>query len=206
MKLLVVGASGMIGARIVAEAAARGHAVVAAARDPGRIAARPGVAAAALDIADAPRLAELAAAADVVVGAVSPRSTGDALAEALAYAEAMIGAARGRRLMLVGGAGSLNLPDGRPVADVVPEPYAAEAKAMRAAFDRIAASGIDFTVMAPAGTILPGERTGRFRLGGRTLMTDAEGQSRISAEDYAAAFLDEIERPAHRGTIFHAAY
>ena len=77
---------------------------------------------------------------------------------------------------------------------------------MRLAFEKISESGLDFTVLAPAGLIEPGERTGEFRLGGRTLLTDAEGNSRISAEDYAVALLDEAEAPKHSRQIFTAAY
>ena len=206
MNILVIGASGMIGSRIVAEALSRGHAVIAAARNPAKIAPRPGVTPLALEVTDVAALSAAAAKADVVIGAVSPRSTGNAQAEAMVYAEALIAGLGGKRLVLVGGAGSLNLPDGSPVADHVPEAYSAEAKGMRAAFERIAASGIDFTVLAPAAMIAPGERTGTFRLGGRTLLADAKGESRISAEDYAVALLDEVERPAHRGQIFTLAY
>lgn len=206
MNILLIGATGMIGSRLLAEALSRGHRVAAAARNPEGLEARTGVTPLRLDVTDVTALAAAAASADVVIAAASPRSTGKPADEALAYADALIAGLAGKRLLLVGGAGSLNLPDGSSVADHVPEPYNAEARAMRAAFERIAASGIDFTVLAPAGLIAPGERTGRFRLGGRTLLTDAEGQSRISAEDYAVAMLDEAERPAHRGGIFTLAY
>ncbi|MBR0679081.1 NAD(P)H-binding protein [Roseomonas eburnea] len=206
MDILVIGASGMIGSRLATEALSRGHRVTAAARNPEKIGARPGLTPMKLEVTDIPALSAAAASADVVIAAASPRSTGNPAAEAMGYAEALIAGLDGKRLVLVGGAGSLNLADGSPVADHVPEPYNAEARAMRAAFERIAASGIDFTVLAPAGMVAPGERTGTFRLGGRTLLTDAEGQSRISAEDYAVALLDEVERPAHRGMIFTAAY
>lgn len=206
MNILLIGATGMIGSRLLTEALSRGHRVTAASRNPDGIEARPGLTPLRLEVTDVPALAAAAASADVVIAAASPRSTGNPAAEAMAYAKALIAGLAGKRLVLVGGAGSLNLPDGSPVADHVPEPYNAEARAMRAAFEHIASSGLDFTVLAPAGTIAPGARTGSFRLGGRTLLTDADGQSRISAEDYAVALLDEVERPAHRGMIFTAAY
>lgn len=206
MNILIIGASGMIGSRLVAEALSRGHQVIAAVRNPDRVAARPGLTALRLEVTDVPALSAAAASADVVIAAASPRSTGNPAAEALAYVRALVAGLGGKQLLLVGGAGSLNLPDGSPVADHVPEPYNAEAQAMRAAFEYLAGTEAAFTVLAPAGTIAPGERTGRFRLGGRTLLTDAEGQSRISAEDYAVAMLDEMERPAHRRAIFTAAY
>ncbi|KIC17558.1 NAD(P)-dependent oxidoreductase [Leisingera sp. ANG-Vp] len=206
MKLLIIGATGMIGSRVAAEALRRGHDVIAAVRSPEKVEARDGLRAEKLDVSDTARLAALAAETDATIAAASPRSSGDAIAEASAYADALIAGLEGRRLLLVGGAGSLNLPDGSPVADVVPELYRAEAQGMRLAFEKISESGLDFTVLAPAGLIEPGERTGEFRLGGRTLLTDAEGNSRISAEDYAVALLDEAEAPKHSRQIFTAAY
>lgn len=205
MKLLIIGATGMIGLRLAAEAVARGHEVIAASRKGTVV---DGTNAVALDVSDSAALAEQTGAADVIVSAISPRSTGDADSEAKASMQALIAAAKDadKRLMVVGGAGTLNLPDGTPVADVVPEMYRAEAKAMRAAYDLLANSAVDYTFFAPAGEIAPGERTGTFRLGGRDFLTDAAGNSRISAEDYAVAFLDEVEVPTHRRQVMTAAY
>jgi putative NADH-flavin reductase len=206
MKLLIIGATGMIGSRILNEAVERGHSVIAAARKPENIEASANVEAVKLDLHDAEQFQKLASKTDVIVAAASPRNTGDAQSEAVDYANALIAGSGDTRLMLVGGAGSLNLPDGTPVAEVVPEEYRDEAKGMRKAFELIADSSLDYTVHAPAGLIQPGERTGKFRLGGRTFLTDAEGNSAISAEDYAVAHLDEIENPAHKRDIFTAAY
>lgn len=206
MKIFLLGATGMIGARVLDEALARGHEVTAAARRPQ--AARDGVRAVSVDATDAAALARAARGHDVIVAATSPRSTGDAMADATGVARAVIAAARetSARLLQVGGAGSLNLPDGSSVADHVPEPYHDEALAMRAVRDLVAASNVDWTILAPAGQIAPGERRGKFRLGATTLMVDAEGRSAISAEDYAVALVDEIERPAHRRALFTLAY
>ncbi|PWE33379.1 hypothetical protein DDZ14_06285 [Maritimibacter sp. 55A14] len=206
MKLLVIGATGMIGSRIVKEALARGHEVTAATRNPDNITPQKGLTAISLDVRDEAGLAEAAAKVDTVIAAVSPRSTANAMDEAQSYADALIAGLGDTRLVLVGGAGSLNLPDGTPVAAVVPEAYSAEAKGMRAAYEKIAASNLNYTVLAPAGQIAPGERTEVFRLGGRTLLTDSEGNSRISAEDFAVALLNETEIPAHQRQIFTAAY
>ena len=206
MKLLIIGASGMIGSRIVAEATSRGHHVVAASRNPDRIASGPGVEPVALNVYDSADLKAAATGVDAVVSTVSPRNSGNAEQESVDYADALIAGVNGTRLIMVGGAGTLNLPDGTPVADIVPEMYAAEARGMRAAFERIAASALDYTVLAPAAEIAPGDRTGQFRLGDRTLLSDDEGNSRISAEDYAVALIDELERPAHRKAVFSVAY
>lgn len=205
MKLLIIGATGMVGSRLVAEAETRGHQVVAASRTGSAVGATQPL---ALNVTDRAAVAAAAQTVDVIIGAVSPRSTDDTMAEALTYGGALITAAQdsGKRLVVVGGAGTLNLPDGTPVADVVPPPYQNEAKAMRALYEKLTASPVDFTVLAPAGLIAPGERTGQFRLGGRELLVDADGNSRISAEDYAVALLDEIETPKHLRQVFTAAY
>lgn len=208
MKLFLMGASGMIGSRILAEALSRGHQVIAGARHPAGVAAGTGATAVAVDAADAAALARHAAAADVYVSAVSPRSTGDAVAETATYGAALMAAARraGRRVILVGGAGSLDLPDGRPVLSVLPEAILPEATGMKRLCEALEASDLDWTFIAPAAQIAPGVRTGRFRLGGRVLLSDAAGESRISAEDYAAALLDEAETPAHRRQVMTVAY
>lgn len=206
MKILVVGATGMIGSRIVDEAISRTHEVIAASRNPDQAQQRKGVETVALDVHDTRKLKQQAALADITVCAVSPRTTGDAEAEAIAYADALIAGLAEARVVLVGGAGTLNLPDGTPVASIVPEAYAAEARGMRAAYEKIAASGLDFTTLAPAGQIEPGDKTGKYRTGERTLLSDADGNSRISAEDYSIALLDEVEHPKHAGGLFTVAY
>lgn len=206
MTLLIIGASGMIGSRLTAEALSRGQNVTAAVRNPDALPKT--VTPLKLDVTDAGAVIAAAKGADVIIGAVSPRSTGDASAEMAAIMSGLISAAEatGKRLVVVGGAGTLNLPDGTPVADVVPEIYAAEAKAMRAAYELLEVSQADFTFVAPPGEIAPGERTGKYQTGGRTYLMDAEGQSRISAEDFAVALLDEVETPAHRRAIVSVAY
>lgn len=205
MKLLIIGATGMIGSRLVAEAESRGHSVVAASRKGSAVGnAQP----LSLEVTDVEAVVAAAQTVDLVITAVSPRTSGNAMDDALGYGAALIEAAPqiGKRLMVVGGAGTLNLPDGTPVADVVPEPYQDEAKAMRAMYEMLAKSTADFTFMAPAGVIEPGERTGVFRLGQRAFLTDDEGNSQISAEDYAVAFMDEVEVPKHPRQVFTAAY
>lgn len=208
MKIFLIGASGMIGSRILAEAVARGHEVIAGARRPDRIAASAQVHPVAADTADPEGLAAQAARADVIVAAASPRSTGDAVAEMGQIGAAVMQAAKasGKRLVLVGGAGSLNLPDGSPLLPHLPQEYKAEATGMKAVRDRLRDSDLDWTFFAPAGLIQPGERTGSFRLGTDTLISDAEGNSRISAEDYAVALVDELETPAHRRGMMTIGY
>lgn len=205
MKILVIGATGMVGSRVVNEALARGHSVIAASRS-GPADERPGVEAVALDVNDTGALQRLAETADLVVSAVSPRSSGDPVTEALAFTQSLIDAVGETRLVQVGGASSLEDADGTPLIDSAPAAYRAEALGMLKAYELLAASNADFTVLAPAKMISPGERTGKARIGDRTVVTDGEGGSEISAEDYAVVMLDEIEQPRHRRAIFNAAY
>jgi len=209
MKLLLLGASGMIGSRILTEALTRGHNVRAAARTPDRIAAADGVETVALDANDAAALADAAKDVDVIISALSPRSTGNAIEEALTFTRALIDAQRrtGKRLVTVGGASSLHLADGTSVLTQTPQAIVPEATGMRWAYGLLTLEDVDFVVLAPSGQIAPGARTGSFRLGGRTLLTDAAGApGNISAEDFAVALLDEVERPAHFRTIVAVGY
>ncbi|UYV37667.1 NAD(P)H-binding protein [Rhodobacteraceae bacterium D3-12] len=208
MKLLILGASGMIGARILAEAVERGHDVVAASRNPEKIASGDKVRAVALDVADVDAVTQAAEGVDVIVQAVSPRSTDDAVSEMAAIGGGSLGAAlaTGKRLIVVGGAGTLTLPDGSPVLATLPDFIVPEATGMRNLKQSLAESAADWTYIAPAAMIEPGARTGKFRLGGDVLMADEQGDSKISAEDFAVALLDEVESKAHPKEVMSVAY
>lgn len=208
MKILLIGASGMIGSRILAEAAARGHVVRAASRNPGKIALPEGGEAVALDVTDGAAVASAAEGVDVIVTTVSPRSTGDAVREMAAIGAGVTAGAKaaGVPLLVVGGAGTLNLPGGAPLLPELPPEILPEATGMKAFKETLPESGVDWTFFAPAALIAPGERTGKFRLGGDVLLSDEAGESRISAEDYAVALVDELEAPKHRGEVFTIAY
>jgi len=208
LKILLVGASGMIGSRVLAEATSRGHQVIGVTRHPDKIATGPNVRAVGLDATDPKALAALARDADVLVTATSPRGGGDPAQLARAVGDSAISAARtaGRRLFVVGGAGSLNLPDGRPLAETLPDAYRPEALAMRGVLNSLKASDVDWTFFSPAAMISPGTKTGTYRLGTTTLLANEAGESRISAEDYANALVNELEQPAHRRSQMTIAY
>jgi hypothetical protein len=208
MNILIIGASGNIGSRILKEAISRGHDVTATARKRERIEVDGSARTVALDVFDVDATCALARDADVIVSALSPRGDGDPMALATAFGSALIEVAHrtAKRLMVVGGAGSLVLPDGSPVAETLPDFIRPESMAMRAVRDALKASDVDWTFFSPAGFIFPGERTGKFRLGTTTMLFDQKNESRISVEDYAVAFIDEIERPAHRRSQMTIAY
>jgi uncharacterized protein len=207
--ILLVGASGMIGSRILTEATSRGHYVIAASRHPDKIASGPNIHPVKLDATDRKAFVTEARNADVIVLATSPRGGTDPLAEAKAVSDAAIATARAthKRLMVVGGGGSLNFPDGKPVVDSLPPAYQGEARALRAVLDRLkTTSDIDWTFFSPPMSIAPGTHTGKYRLGTTVLLTDAAGKSRISAEDYADALVKELEKPEHSRAQMTVAY
>jgi putative NADH-flavin reductase len=208
MNILLVGASGMIGSRILNEAVSRGHCVIGATRNPDKIAKNPNVRAVKLDATDAQAFTALASKADAIVTATSPRGGGDPIAEAKALGDAAIAAAKasGKRLLVVGGAGSLSLPNGQPLAETLPAAYRGEALGMRGVRDSLKKSDIDWTFFSPAMMIAPGKRTTKYQLGTTTLLSNSKGESSISAEDYAHALVDELEKHAHSRQQMTIAY
>ncbi|WP_329533260.1 NAD(P)H-binding protein [Streptomyces sp. NBC_01450] len=211
MKVVLFGATGMIGSRIATEASARGHQVLAVSRS-GQSPV-PGVTATAADASDPVKVTELVAGADVVASAcVPPRDGTEPREPFLALNRALVEGVRAvgvRRLVVVGGAGSLEVAPGQTVLDQpgFPETVLAEALAHRDALDFYRTlDDLDWTYVSPAADIAPGPRTGHFRLGGDRLLTDEHGNSRISAEDYAIAFVDELETPAHPRARMSVAY
>ncbi|MGQ4437717.1 MULTISPECIES: NAD(P)-dependent oxidoreductase [unclassified Streptomyces] len=212
MKLVLFGATGMVGSRIATEASARGHQVLAVSRS-GQSPV-PGVTATAADATDPDQVAEVARGADVVASAcVPPRDSSDPRGPFLALNEALVAGVRAAgvgRLMVVGGAGGLEVAPGQALSDQpgFPEAYLPEAHAHRAvlAYYRALDDGPDWTYVSPAAEIAPGTRTGRFRVDGDRFMTDDQGRSLISAEDYAVAFVDELEQHAHPRARMSVAY
>ncbi|APA85158.1 NAD(P)-dependent oxidoreductase [Paraburkholderia sprentiae WSM5005] len=199
LKIALFGATGMIGSRIAAEAAGRGHQVTALVRDPARVPA--GVAnlhASQADLLDAASVGAAVRGQDVVASAYAPPQ--DDLATLAQATRALVDGVRAaglKRVVVVGGAGSLEVAPGKQLVDTdsFPDAYKGIALAHRDALDYYrGVTDLDWTFFAPAALIAPGERTGKFRTGVNTLIVDAEGNSRISAEDYAIAFVDELEQ------------
>ena len=65
---------------------------------------------------------------------------------------------------------------------------------------------LDWTFLSPSAVFVAGERTGKFRLGNDQLLSNEQGSSTISFEDYAVALADEVEKPAHRRQRFTVGY
>jgi uncharacterized protein len=201
MRIAIYGATGMIGSRVAAEATARGHHVTGITRSGGALPA--GARAVQGDAGDAGLAKRIAAEADVVVSAIGPSRTGGDRRAYLAQVRNLARTLGEARLAVVGGAGSL-LVDGKRLVDdpAFPEIYLAEALVVAEALDylRGLGDGVDWTFISPAPVIQPGERTGIYKTG-----ADSPAGQAISAEDYAVALIDEIDKPAHRRQRFTVA-
>jgi uncharacterized protein len=201
MRIAVYGATGMIGSRVVAEAVSRDHEVTGITRSGGELPA--GAATVQGDAGDPAVTKRIAGEADVVVSAIGPSRTGGDRREYLAHLSNMAQTLGDTRLIVVGGAGSL-VVDGARLVDApdFPELYRAEALIAAEALDYVRGLGgdVDWTFFSPAPVIAPGERTGTYKVGADSPVGDS-----VSAEDFAVALIDEVEKPAHRRTRFTVA-
>lgn len=202
MHVALIGATGNAGSRILAELTRRGHSVTAIVRNPERVPAQASVTAKKGDVFDQQGLAELLKGHDAVVSSVhftasDPRK----LIEA-------VRASGVKRYLVVGGAGSLEAAPGLKLIDApdFPAEYKPEAAAGGVFLDVLRdEKELDWTFLSPSATFVPGERTGKFRLGRDQLVANEQGSS-ISFEDYATALVDELEKPAHSRQRFTVGY
>jgi len=214
MRIVVFGATGYVGSLLATEAVSRGIEVVGVARSFEERRAPVGVMERAGSIYDRNSLDELAEWADALVVAlpgrpIDGRSLSDEVPALLAAAEK-----HGTRLGVVGGAGGLHTRPGGPrIVDSPDFPAAIKPESLGAAdvYDALSASDTDadWFYVAPSRTFgahAPGERTGRFRIGGDEVLLDENGESRISGPDFAIAFVDELERPQHHRRRFTVGY
>ena len=207
MNVVLYGATGKSGRRILSELISRGHSVTAVARNPVDFPA--GVKIQRDDLSNVDKIASIISGADAVVSAYGPPQ--DDTDELIGVTTRQIEAVRkaGKpRLIVVGGAGSLEVAPGVSLlkSGHLPEAWIPIATSHEKALKLLEASDINWTYFSPAAFFEPGERTGKFRLGKRNLVSDEKGNSRISLEDYAIALVDELEKPAHQRQQFTVGY
>jgi uncharacterized protein len=202
LKVALIGASGQAGSRILTELARRGHSVTGIARHPEKIAAAPGVTAKRGDVYGKDGLAALLKGHDVVISSVHfSASDPKLLIEA-------VRASGAKRYFVVGGAGSLEVAPGVTLVSTpqFPAIYKEEATKGGEFLGLLRhEKDLDWTFLSPSAMFVPGERTGKFRLGKDQLLTNDKGSS-ISFEDYAIAMVDELEKPAHSRQRFTVGY
>lgn len=200
MEIIVIGATGMVGSRVVAEAAQRGHDVVAASRSGREVAGA--TRSISLDLDNTADVVAAIDATDAAVLAVPGERAGDQ-SRIITTHEALIASPPKQRMLIVGGAGSLFVAEGLRMkdADGFPADYKAEADAFTTILEDYEKSeGVDWTIVSPAPVLAPGTRTGEYTQG----LDNPVGDT-ISAEDLAVAIVDELEKPQHRGHRFAVA-
>jgi putative NADH-flavin reductase len=196
MKIVLYGATGKTGSRVLKELTSRGHTVTTPTRKQD-------------DLSSVDVIAAAIAGADAVVSAYAPpQEDTDAIIEVTKREIAAVKKAGNLRLIVVGGAGSLEVAPGVSLlaSGHLPAPWIPIATSHEKALELLEASDINWTYFSPAAFFEPGERTGKFRLGTNNLIANEKGESRISMEDYAIALADELEKPAHERAQFTIGY
>lgn len=212
MNIALIGASGFIGSALREEALNRGHGVTALVTRPERLPERGGLVAKKVDVQDADGLANALKGFDAVLTAFSGHAQSDVAGYYAKGFDSILAASKAaavKRLLVVGGAGSLEVAPGQLLIDTpdFPAAYKATAEGARYALNALSAQNdVTWTMLSPAAMLASGERTGNYQLGTDQLLTDANGNSRISVEDYAKAMIDELESPRHVNRRFTLAY
>ena len=214
-KVALIGASGFIGSQLVKELLSRGYQVTAIVRSADKIKNDDkNLKVVSADVFDTDKLAEVLKNNDAVISAYNPGWTNPNIYDdTIKGYQSIIEAVKKsgiKRLQAVGGAGSLLVAPGKTVVDsgAIPDEILPGVKALALVLKDqfLPEKELDWVFFSPAGTIEPGERTGKYRLGLDNLITDDQGNSKISVQDYAKAMVDELENPKHHQQRFTIGY
>ena len=205
MNIALIGATGFVGTPVLAELMARGHQVTALARTPSKIAPQPGLTVVAADVLDAAQVAQAVAGHDAIISAYNPGWSEPQIHDLfLKGSQAILDGAKQagvKRVLVVGGAGSLLVAPGLQLVDTpeFPAAYKQGALAARELLKRLQVeTALDWSFISPPIALAPGERTGQYRLGADELLPGQGDQpAGISVPDLAVAIVDEIEQPRH---------
>jgi putative NADH-flavin reductase len=205
MKIALIGATGFVGSAVLTELLSRGHAVTALARHPDKLAAQAGLQVVKADVTDAAQVARAVAGHEAVVSAYNP-GWGEAEIHrlfGLGYDGILAGTKQAgvQRMLAVGGAGSLEVAPGLQLVDTpeFPAEWKQGALAARDLLTRLRGeTALEWSFVSPPIALAPGERTGRYRVGGDQLLPGTgAAPAGISVADLAVAIVDEIEQPKH---------
>lgn len=205
MKIALIGATGFVGTPILSELLARGHQVTVLARTPSKLPAQTGLTVVQADALDAQQVAKAVAGHDAVISAYNPGWTEPNIHDLhLQASQAIVEGVKAsgvKRLLVVGGAGSLFVAPGLQLVDTAefPAQYKQGALAAREALNQLKLeTTLDWSFVSPPIGLAPGERSGKYRVGADELLAGQGGQpAGISAPDLAVAIVDEIEAPRH---------
>ncbi|MBA8878438.1 NAD(P)-dependent oxidoreductase [Phyllobacterium myrsinacearum] len=213
MKIALIGATGFVGTELLKEAVSRGHSVTALVRNVDKVEKLDGIKAVKADVLDVADLAEKLKGHDVVLSAYNPGwGVPDIQAVHVKASKAISEATKKaglKRLIVVGGAGSLLNQEGKQFVDGpdFPAEYREGALGARQALNDLKTeNGLDWSFISPPFALVPGPRTGTYRLGKDNPVFNAEGHSTISAADLAVAIVDEAEAGKHIQQRFTVGY
>lgn len=203
MKIALIGATGFVGSAVLAELLKRGHATTALVRQAGRIPPQPGLTSVVADALDGAQVARAIAGHDALVSAYNPGWKEPRIHELyLQGTDAIVAGAKaaGVRLLIVGGAGSLEVAPGVQLVDTpqFPAEWKQGALAAREALRHVQNDiELDWSFVSPPVMLAPGGHEGPYRLGDDAVLMAGEHPAGISVADLAAAIVDEIETPRH---------
>ncbi|MBD9417360.1 NAD(P)-dependent oxidoreductase [Pseudomonas sp. PDM16] len=213
MKIALIGATGYVGAALLEEALNRSHQVTALIRHPEKLPQRANLTATQADVHDVAALSEQLRGHDAVLSAFNPGwGVADIREQFVSGSHAIVAATKAagvKRLLVVGGAGSLYVAPGKQLIDSegFPAEYKEGAEGARQALNQLRDEAeLEWTFLSPAAHLEPGPRTGQFRLGGDDLLLKDGQPGHISVADLAVALLDETEQPRHVRQRFTLAY
>lgn len=213
MNIIVFGARGDVGSRLVSEALARDHSVTAVVRNEAQIEALPSsVTGRVADVTNTDQVSELMADHDLAISALRPPDGQEEMLVDLTKSVLTASAKTGVRALIVGGAASLKVPGHGEhtvltAPGFLPDEVVPIAKACQTQFELCNAEiDADWTYLCPPAMLTPGERTGQYRSGTDALVVDADGNSAIAMEDFAVAMIDEAQTAQHRRERFTVAY
>jgi putative NADH-flavin reductase len=213
MKVALIGASGFVGSAILDEAVSRGYQVTAIARNTDKVKKDAGVTAVSADVNNIDALAAALTGHDAIISSFNPGWADANLhdnfikgSEAIQEATRKSGV---MRLLVIGGAGSLEVAPGLQLVDTpeFPAEWKTGANAAREYLNILRKEEeLDWTFLSPAINLHPGQRTGVFRLGTDNPVFDENGKNEITVADLAVAALNELENNQYIKARFTLGY
>lgn len=213
-KIIIIGASGFVGTAITREAAERGYKVTAITRHPENVLENRNITTVKTDVMDTEELAKALKGFETVISAYNPGwGNPDIYKLTLKGYKSIISASKKagvKRLLIVGGAGSLFVDEGTMLmdTDAIPFDILPGVKGLAEVYIKLLPkeTKLDWVFFSPAQNLVPGERTGNYRIGHDNLILDVKGESVISVEDYAKEMIDEAEIRRHHRDRFTIGY